>query len=555
MANILKLKLFTIFMLFFNLCLSQSIEELENDKRSWESLTLDGYIKNQDLLEIYGSFANLGSVYLVDQIGKNEESRVYDVYYIDRNGIEKRNTVRKQSVYRKKDFEDKKKYYLDEINKNIVNYETLQSKKRYEREKYLERLKKERGILEKQKVVELDRLEKETDSLIFLHNLKVEKLYNHFNFHDNFYNRQRDLGNKFERLPFFEVLDNTIPQIDVGYNEMMTYVNRIIIDSSLTHEKFKEYFESYNVFFRGEGRPIPDSYEGYPIINDTINYWSFEKILGFDKNDEEILGFDKNYYKRKGTNTFGLRSYSYDNKKYISLNPQASLMVFIIKYLGEENLKYFNYENLLQRGWVRSFLEKKIKIFKVYNRKDSETKHRFYSESGFGRPYDYDDSIFLIQSFYLNTREDINNGEFNSDARNYYYKEINNKFTQLEKILSITTRFRDYYDIEKNDYSDDYRLFEKELIRKINDLKLYLYTSNICDDYFETAYSGYITVKNKSHKRFLKYLDKSSPEILKYYNQYNGLINIDEIISFYDKEDHEITLSKINRLEKLLQEF
>ena len=186
MANILKLKLFTIFMLFFNLCLSQSIEELENDKRSWESLTLDGYIKNQDLLEIYGSFANLGSVYLVDQIGKNEESRVYDVYYIDRNGIEKRNTVRKQSVYRKKDFEDKKKYYLDAINKNIVNYETLQSKKRYEREKYLERLKKERGILEKQKVVELDRLEKETDSLIFLHNLKVEKLHNHFNFHDNF---------------------------------------------------------------------------------------------------------------------------------------------------------------------------------------------------------------------------------------------------------------------------------------------------------------------------------------------------------------------------------
>ena len=86
-------------------------------------------------------------------------------------------------------------------------------------------------------------------------------------------------------------------------------------------------------------------------------------------------------------------------------------------------------------------------------------------------------------------------------------------------------------------------------------LKLYLYTSKICDDYFETRYGDITVVKNKSLKKFLKYLGKSSPEILNYYNQYDGLINIDEIISFYDKEDHEITLSKINRLEKLLLEF
>ena len=226
-------------------------------------------------------------------------------------------------------------------------------------------------------------------------------------------------------------------------------------------------------------------------------------------------------------------------------------MVFIIKYLGEENLKYFNYENLLQTGMVRSFLREKIKYFKVYNRKDSETKYRFYSE--YGRPYD--NSISNIQSFYLNTRKDINDGEFNSDNREYYYREINNQFIRLDKLLSITKRIRDYYDIEKNDYSDEYRLFEKEFIRKINNLKLYIYTSNICDDYFETRYGDITVVKNKSLKKFLKYLGKSSPEILNYYNQYDGLINIDEIISFYDKEDHEITLSKINRLEKLLLEF
>ena len=240
MVNIFKLTLFTIFMLFFNLCLSQSIEELEKDKRWWESLTLDGYIENKDRLEIYSSFANLGGVYLIDQIGKNEEYRVYDVYYIDRNGIEKRNTVRKQSVFSKKDFEDKKKYYLDKIKNSIVNYETLQAKKIYEREKYLERLKKEKEILEKQKVVELDRLEKETDSLIYLHNLKVEKLNDHFNFHDNFYNRQKDLGKN--NLPFFEVLDNTIPQIDVGYNDIVEGLSKIIIDYPLSHEKFIEYF-------------------------------------------------------------------------------------------------------------------------------------------------------------------------------------------------------------------------------------------------------------------------------------------------------------------------
>ena len=540
MVNIFKLTLFTIFMLFFNLCLSQSIEELENDKRWWESLTLEGYIENKDRLEIYSSFANLGGVYLIDQIGKNEEYRVYDVYYIDRNGIEKRNTVRKQSVFTKKDFEDKKKYYLDKIKNSIVNYETLQAKKRYEREKYLERLKKEKEILEKQKVVELDRLEKETDSLIYLHNLKVEKLNDHFNFHDNFYNRQKDLGKN--NLPFFEVLDNTIPQIDVGYNDIVEGLSKIIIDYPLTHEKFIEYFKSYNVFFRGEGsRSIPDRYEGYPIINDTIRYWSFDKILGFDKYD----------FNGVRTNSFRLRADSYDNKKYVSLNPQSSLMVFIIKYLGEENLKYFIYENLLQTGMVRSFLREKIKYFKVYNRKDSETKYRFYSE--YGRPYD--NSISNIQSFYLNSRKDINDGEFNSDNREYYYREINNQFIRLDKLLSITKRIRDYYDIEKNDYSDEYRLFEKEFIRKINNLKLYIYTSNICDDYFETRYGDITVVKNKSLKKFLKYLGKSSPEILNYYNQYDGLINIDEIISFYDKEDHEITLSKINRLEKLLLEF
>ena len=421
-----------------------------------------------------------------------------------------------------------------------MNYETLQAKKRYEREKYLERLKKEKEILEKQKVVELDRLEKETDSLIYLHNLKVEKLNDHFNFHDNFYNRQKDLGKN--NLPFFEVLDNTIPQIDVGYNDIVEGLSKIIIDYPLSHEKFIEYFTSYNVYFRGEGsRSTPDSYEGYPIINDTVTYWSFDKILGFDKYDFNGIR----------TNSFRLRAYSYNNKKHVSLNPQSSLMVFIIKYLGEENLKYFNYENLLQTGMVRSFLREKIKYFKVYNRKDSETKYRFYSE--YGRPYD--NSISNIQSFYLNTRKDIYDGEFNSDKREYYYREINNQFIRLDKLLSITKRIRDYYDIEKNDYSDEYRLFEKEFIRKINNLKLYIYTSNICDDYFETRYGDITVVKNKSLKKFLKYLGKSSPEILNYYNQYDGLINIDEIISFYDKEDHEITLSKINRLEKLLLEF
>ena len=531
-----------IFLGSFQNILSQNIKELEEKKRWWESLTLDGYIENKDRLEIYGSFARLGSVYLIDQIGKNEESRVYDVYYIDDLGIDRRNTVRKQSVYRKKDFEDKKKYSLDRIKDDIVNYETKQAKKRYERKKYLERLKKEKEILEKQKVVELDRLEKETDSFIYLHNLKVEKLYNHFNFHDNFYNRQKDLGNN--KLPFFEVIENTIPHIDVGYNDIMEGLSRIIIDYPLTHEKFIEYFMSYNVYFRGEGRrSIPDSYEGNPIINDTVTNWSFENILGFNKYD----------FNGVRTNSFRLRAYSYNNKEYVSLNPQSSLMVFIIKYLGEENLKYFNYENLLQTGMVRSFLREKIKYFKVYNRKDSETKHRFYSE--FGRPYDGDISISIIQSFYLRTRYEINDGEFNSDSREYYYQEINDLFQRLDKLLSITMRIRDYYDIEKNDYSDDYKLFEKELIRKINSFKLYVYTSKICDHYFETTFNGSLLIKNKSPKKFLKYLDKSSPEILNYYKQYDGLINIDEIISFYDKEDHKITLSKINRLEKLLEEF